>query len=163
MAHKVLAMFEGLLADGALVRPVSAVGALVVCQVRCLAETLLAGVALVGLLTSVHSLMAREFGQVAKSFGAHRALVGPIGALESSGGGGTHGCSTTGGLSSGSLLGVRRGGPRPVGFFANGALHGVVAILVLVVVLCQRGEKGESHFAHPTDKGFLLYLHTLML
>lgn len=34
---------------------------------------------------------------------------------------------------------------------------------MLVVMLRQRSEKGESHFAHATDKWLLLYLDTLML
>lgn len=34
---------------------------------------------------------------------------------------------------------------------------------MLVVMLRQRSEKGESHFAHAADKWLLLYLDTLML
>lgn len=135
VAHKMLTMLEGLLADSTLVRAVCAVGALVVRQVRRLAKALVAGVALVGLLASVHTLVAREFGQVTESLGAHRALVGPVRALEGSRGRGAHICSTTGGLSCGCLLGVGGGRTRPVRLLANGALHGVVAILMLVVML----------------------------
>lgn len=106
VAHKVLAMLERLLADGTLVRAVGAVSALVMRQVGCLAKAFIAGVALIGLLTSVHTLVTREFGQVTESLGAHRALVRPVGALEGSRGRGAHSCSTTGGLSRGSLLRV---------------------------------------------------------
>lgn len=34
---------------------------------------------------------------------------------------------------------------------------------MLVVMLRQRSEEGESHFAHAADKRFLLYLDTLVL
>lgn len=34
---------------------------------------------------------------------------------------------------------------------------------MLVVMLRQRSEQGESHFAHAAHKRFLLYLDTLML
>lgn len=135
VAHKVLTMLEGLLTDSTLVRAVSAVGALVVCQVRCLTKALIAGVALIGLLASVHTLMAGEFGQVTESLGAHRALVGPVGSLEGSRGRGAHSCSTTGGLSCGRLLRVGGGRTWPVGLLTNGALHGVVAVLMLIVML----------------------------
>lgn len=60
VAHKVLPVLEGLIADGAFVRAVSTMSALVVSQVRRLAEALLTGVAFVRLLARVHSLMPRK-------------------------------------------------------------------------------------------------------
>lgn len=60
VAHKVLPVLEGLIADSAFVRAVSTMSALVVRQVRRLAEALITGVALVRLLARVYSLMPRE-------------------------------------------------------------------------------------------------------
>lgn len=105
VAHEVLPVLEGLVADSAFIRAVSAMSALVVRQVRRLAEALLAGVAFVRLLARVHSLVPRELGQVSESLRAHRTLVGPVRVLEGGGRRGAHGCSTAGGLARRWLLG----------------------------------------------------------
>ena len=71
-------MLEAFLAHGALEGPLVAVRALVVGQVRRLAEGLVAGVTLEGLLARVHALVAGELRQMLEALLADRALVGPI-------------------------------------------------------------------------------------
>lgn len=60
VAHKVLPMLEGLIADRAFVRAVSTMSALVMRQMRRLAKALFTCVAFVRFLARVHSLMPRE-------------------------------------------------------------------------------------------------------
>lgn len=47
-----------------------------------------------------------------------------------------------------------------VGLLADGALHGIA--IVDIVVLCQRGQEGEAHFADAAHKGLLLHLDALV-
>lgn len=161
--YQVLPVLEGLLANGAFIGAIGTVSALVVCQMRSLTEALVARVALVGFLARVHSFMPRELRKVPERLVAHRALVRTVGALKSCGGRGTHSRPVTGRLSGRRLLGVGRGGIRPVRFFTDRALHWIVSSGVLVVMLRQRSEKRESHFAHAAHKRLLLHLDALML
>lgn len=161
--NQVLPVLEGLLANGAFVRSVRAVSALVVRQVRSLTEGLVAGVALVGLLARVHPFVTGQFGEVPEGLVAHGALVRTVRALESRGGRGAHVRPVAGRLAGGGLLRVRRSRIRPVRFFADRALHGIVTGGVLVVMLRQRRQQRESHFAHPTHERLLLYLDALVL
>lgn len=47
-----------------------------------------------------------------------------------------------------------------VGLLTDGALHGIA--IVDIVVLCQRGQEGEAHFADAAHKGLLLHLDALV-
>lgn len=100
VAYEMLPVLEGLLANGAFIRAIGAVSALVMCQMRSLTERLIAGVTLVGFLPRVHSFVTREFGKVAKRLIAHGAFIRTIRVLKSRRGRGTHGCSVAGCLRS---------------------------------------------------------------
>ena len=71
-------MLEAFLAHCALERPLVAVSALVVGEMRRLAEGLVARVTLEGLLTRVHTLVASELRQMLEALLADGALVGPV-------------------------------------------------------------------------------------